>query len=137
MKKHYWLYVLRLQQDKYYIGITSRKDPSSRVREHMNGFYSAQWTKKYKPTECSEKIELGTLTEDQAFNLENKRTLQYMKKYGINNVRGGKFNYSGKYVHIKLLDLFFREEDFKQFLGISFMTLVILYLGITTLRLTR
>lgn len=87
-KKHYWLYVLRLQQNKYYIGITSRKDPSSRIREHMNGFYSAQWTKKYKPIECTEKIDLGMLTEDQAYSQENKRTLQYMAKYGVNNIRG-------------------------------------------------
>ncbi len=54
--KHYWLYVLRLEQNKYYVGITSRLDPQTRINEHMGGFYSAQWVKKYKPIEAAEVI---------------------------------------------------------------------------------
>jgi hypothetical protein len=95
----------------------------------MNGFYTAQWARRYKPIECTEKIELGMLTKEQAFRMENQRTLQYMSRYGVNSVRGGKFNYSGEYVHIKLLKLFFKKEEFGQLISIIIMILVILTLG--------
>ncbi|HEX5456459.1 MAG TPA: GIY-YIG nuclease family protein [Candidatus Saccharimonadales bacterium] len=107
--KHFWLYVLRLEQGKYYIGITSRKNPEQRIEEHMRGFYSAQWVKRYKPIEPLEIISLGLLTTSEAEQLELKRTLQYMKKYGYQNVRGAKLNYSGRY--IKIGYRFWQAED--------------------------
>lgn len=99
--KHYWLYALRLEQGKYYIGITSQKDPNIRIKQHINGFYGAKWTKKYIPIASANKpIDLGIITKHEAERLESQRTLQYMKKYGYNNVRGGDFRYSGSYVWI-------------------------------------
>ena len=114
--KHYWLYALRLEHGKYYIGITSRKDPHERIREHMNGFYSAQWVKKYKAIEPAEVLDIGNLTDTEASRLELKRTLQYMKKYGYQNVRGGKLNYSGKYV--KIGAWFIQQDGFFIILGV-------------------
>jgi hypothetical protein len=77
----------------------------------MNGFYSAQWIKKYKPIEPVKIIDISNITKDQAEILEQHRTLQYMKKYGYQNVSGGKLNYSGKY--LKVGDRFFRDKDWK------------------------
>ena len=117
--KHYWLYALRLEQGKYYIGITSRKDPRQRIKEHMNGFYSAQWAKRYRPLEVHEILDIGDLTEPEAKRVESKRTIQYMKKYGLQSARGGKFNYSGKYVSLGMW--LARREDFYMLLGVLVM----------------
>jgi len=120
MIKHYWLYVLRLEQGKYYVGQTSGKDPNRRIQQHMNGFYSAQWVKKYKPIEPIEKIDLGIITKAEADDLENHRTLQYMKKYSYQNVRGGKYRYSGKYA--KIGHWLFPQQYYYAGLGLSIMT---------------
>jgi hypothetical protein len=45
--------------------------------------------------------------------------LQYMKKYGYQNVRGGRLNYSGKYV--KVGDRFFPDEAWKTLVAILIM----------------
>lgn len=107
--KHFWLYVLLLENNKYYIGITSKKDPNARINEHKNGFYSAQWVKKHNLVHTAEIINLGNITETEASKLELQRTLQYMERYGYQNVRGGKLNYSGRYV--KIGNRYFRDED--------------------------
>ncbi len=97
--KHYWLYALRLEQGKYYIGTTTQKDPNNRIKQHVTGFNAAKWTQKYQPIASAHKpIELGDITELEAHRLETHRTLQYMKKYGYNNVRGGDYSYSGDYI---------------------------------------
>lgn len=121
--KHYWLYVLLLEQDKYYVGITSRKDPQKRIHEHLEGFYTAQWVHKYKAIRALEIINIGNLTLEQAEKLEKQRTLQYMAKYGYQNVRGSVFNYSGKYV--KFFDYYFRDQDFHTLVIVIFMLLII------------
>jgi predicted GIY-YIG superfamily endonuclease len=126
--KHYWLYTLRLEQGKYYIGRTSRADPNMRIQEHFNGFYSAQWVKKYKPIEAVEIINIGNIDAEEAERQELHRTLQYMKRYGLQNVRGGKLNYSGQYVKVGVW--FWRKEDFQNLIGVLFMTAVILFLGL-------
>lgn len=126
-KKHFWLYVLSLEKGKYYVGITSRKDPNQRIEEHMHGFYSAQWVKRYKPLKPVEIIELGSLTVNEAEGLELKRTLQYMKKYGYQNVRGGKLNYGGSY--IKIGNIFLREAIFYFCIGLFIMTISMLALA--------
>ncbi|MDB5182668.1 MAG: hypothetical protein JWO47_452 [Candidatus Saccharibacteria bacterium] len=123
INKHYWLYVLLLEQNKYYIGITSKKDPQDRIKEHMNGFYSSQWAKKYKPIKAVEIIDIGTITKDDADRLELQRTLQYMKKYGYQNVRGGKLNYSGKY--LKIGNRFLAGETASTIAVVLFLLLVI------------
>ena len=126
-KKRYWLYVLSLKEGKYYVGITSKKNPYDRISEHMNGFYTAQWVKKYKPIKPVEIIDIGNITKEETDRLELQRTLQYMKKYGYQNVRGGKLNYSGKY--IKIGDRFWRDEEFLMYLTI-FTLLTIMFIFI-------
>ncbi len=117
--KHFWLYVLKLEQNKYYVGITSQKNPHDRVQQHMNGFYTAQWVKKYKPIELFEMLDLGSVTKSQAEELEQHRVRWYMKQLGYQNVRGGQLSYSGKYV--KLGDLFLPKSEFLDLLAVLLM----------------
>jgi len=77
-----FIYVLKLEKGKYYIGKTN--NPKFRLNVHfdLNG---SEWTKKYKPIKV---LELKSNCDNYD---EDKITRQYMDKYGINNVRGGSF----------------------------------------------
>jgi predicted GIY-YIG superfamily endonuclease len=127
--KHYWLYVLRLNEGKYYIGTTSKKDPNHRIQEHMNGFYSAQWVKKYKPIEPLEIINIGNITKERAELLEQHRTFQYMEKYGYQNVRGGNLNYSGRY--FVFFGRFIRSKDVEAMATVLFLMFAVAVLILT------
>lgn len=80
-----FIYALQLEKGKYYIGKTNY--PEFRVENHFqkttNG--AVEWTKLYKPIRL---VELRPNCDDYD---EDKITMQYMHKYGINNVRGGSF----------------------------------------------
>ena len=77
-----YIYVLKCQQNKYYVGKTN--NPTVRLECHSNASGSA-WTKMYNP------IELVALIPDCDDYDEDKYTRKYMDKYGIDNVRGGSF----------------------------------------------
>ena len=82
IKKISLIYILLLENNKYYIGRT--KDLAERFKQHCNG-YGVEWTKLHKPI----KIIYTTLLLNSYD--ENNYTKLYMKKYGIENVRGGSF----------------------------------------------
>lgn len=84
-----YIYILGLENGKYYIGKT--KNPFFRLKDHFNGIGS-EWTKIHKP------IKLIKIIPDCDDYDEDKYTLMFMDKYGIDNVRGGSF------VSIKLND---------------------------------
>lgn len=71
-----------MKNNKYYIGQTTT--PKKRIDEHFSNNGSA-WTKKYKP------IDVIEIIKDCDKYDENKHTIKYMEKYGIQNVRGGSF----------------------------------------------
>jgi len=77
------IYILLLDTDKYYIGKTNNLDERLFAHFNENGSY---WTKKYKPIKVIETIE----NCDDQFE-EDRQTKIYMKKYGIENVRGGSY----------------------------------------------
>jgi cellular nucleic acid-binding protein len=77
-----YIYVLELQQNKYYVGKTS--NPLFRIDSHINSKGSI-WTKKYKP------VNLEILIANCDDYDEDKYTKIYMDKYGIENVRGGSY----------------------------------------------
>ncbi len=77
-----FVYILKLKNKKYYVGKTT--NPKFRIQTHFDKSGSA-WTKKYKPLSI---VEIISGCDD--FD-EDKYTLIYMGKYGINNVRGGSF----------------------------------------------
>ena len=77
------LYVLKLEKGKWYIGKSA--DIMKRYQQHLSGSGSA-WTSKYPPTTLVESRPI-TSTHD-----ENNVTKDYMKKYGVENVRGGSYS---------------------------------------------
>jgi predicted GIY-YIG superfamily endonuclease len=83
MKPLHYIYTLLLKNNKYYIGKT--KNPKYRLQQHYNS-YGSEWTKKYSP------IKLIQLTKSNGDFNEDIVVFKYMRKYGINNVRGGSFS---------------------------------------------
>lgn len=81
--KPVFVYVLRLLGNKYYVG--KSVTPDIRINNHFNG-KGSNWTKKHKPIEV---IEMSPQTNK--FHEEFK-TIDYMDKYGVENVRGGSFS---------------------------------------------
>ena len=77
-----YIYILKLQDGKYYVGKTM--NPDFRLSNHVNGNGST-WTKIHKPVKL---LELIPNCDDYD---EDKYTRMYMDKYGIDNVRGGSF----------------------------------------------
>lgn len=76
------IYVLKLENDKYYVGKTQNIE--KRMDDHFNGNGSV-WTKKYKPISIIEKFK-----EKSQFDEDNV-TKTYMQRHGIENVRGGSY----------------------------------------------
>jgi predicted GIY-YIG superfamily endonuclease len=74
------LYVLKLENEKYYIGITYNLN--FRYAQHCQG-HGARWTKLHRPVGIAEVRVNATL------GLENLITDEYINKYGKENVRGG------------------------------------------------
>lgn len=118
-KKLFWIYALKLENNKYYIGITSKKNPQDRIRAH-GSFYGAKWTSLNKPIETIKLKKLGYLDLEEAELIEQALTLKYVKKYGHNNVRGGNLNYSGEYVRIG--NKYIRKIAWDLALGLFLMT---------------
>eukprot|EP00339_Tiarina_fusa_P004669 CAMPEP_0117056920 /NCGR_PEP_ID=MMETSP0472-20121206/39501_1 /TAXON_ID=693140 ORGANISM="Tiarina fusus, Strain LIS" /NCGR_SAMPLE_ID=MMETSP0472 /ASSEMBLY_ACC=CAM_ASM_000603 /LENGTH=324 /DNA_ID=CAMNT_0004773573 /DNA_START=38 /DNA_END=1012 /DNA_ORIENTATION=- len=79
------IYVLELQDGKYYVGKT-QKNVQERFEEHRTGKGSA-WTKYcHKPMRLVEQyVRTGDYDEDNT-------TKQYMEMKGIDNVRGGSYS---------------------------------------------
>jgi hypothetical protein len=77
-----FIYILQLEQGKYYIGKTN--NPQFRLETHFNS-NGSEWTKIYKPLRI---VEIKPNCDDYD---EDKYTRIYMDKYGITNVRGGSF----------------------------------------------
>jgi hypothetical protein len=83
-QKNVFIYVLELEQGKYYVGKTN--DPQFRIQTHFNNNTGGSvWTKRFKPVRV---LELIPDCDDYD---EDKYTKKYMDTYGIDNVRGGSF----------------------------------------------
>lgn len=89
------VYVLKLQNGKYYVGKTI--DLASRLRQHFSGNGSA-WTQLHPP------VKLLRVFENVAASREDEITMQYMAEFGWQNVRGGSYcdvNLSKRSLHSK------------------------------------
>lgn len=80
--KMYDIYVLVCDKDKIYVGRTG-KTVEGRFEKHVNG-KGAAWTKQHKPIKILEVRRGSKFMEDAV-------TLEYIEKYGIDNVRGGSY----------------------------------------------
>jgi len=78
------LYILSLQDNKYYVGRTT--DLTRLISEHINGIGS-EWTKLYHPVGTPIQLPLTG-----SFGEEDQKVKELMTKYGINNVRGGSYS---------------------------------------------
>jgi len=87
-QKQYILYVLELEDHKYYVGVTSNM--KLRYINHKRGA-GANYTKIHKPLRIYDETYLGDMTYDQAQIYENARTIEIISRIGIDKVRGGKY----------------------------------------------
>lgn len=77
------VYVLRLSEGKYYVGHTRKQDIMDRIDQHTCKLdNAAEWTRLYDVLDVIE-LQLNADQED-----EKRKTLQYMREYGWENVRG-------------------------------------------------
>jgi hypothetical protein len=81
-KDAFTIYVLELENSKYYVGRTN--DLEKRLKEHESGT-ACSWTEKYKLKICIN----SKLTRNE-FEEENE-TLRLMSIHGIDSVRGGPY----------------------------------------------
>ena len=85
----YWfIYVLFLENNYYYIGITLY--PKQRIDSHFTGL-GANFTKKNKPKKVIELYCLNISDKKSSYKLETIKTREYRNKYGSDKVIGGKY----------------------------------------------
>ena len=77
------IYVLALEDDCYYVGITHNLN--LRYAQHLAGD-GANWTTVHKPLRIIEVI-----SEDATLQKENQVTRSYINRYGEEKVRGGSY----------------------------------------------
>lgn len=77
------IYVLKLTSNKWYVGRTNNID--SRLKQHINGTGS-EWTQLYRMEKLVEQKDIQSPFD------EDTTTLEYIAKYGIENVRGGSWS---------------------------------------------
>ena len=74
------VYVLELENDKYYVGVTTNLN--LRYCQHVTGRGGAKWTRLHKPLRILS-VEVGDR------KVEREKTLEMMREHGWQNVRGG------------------------------------------------
>ena len=74
------IYVLKLEDDKYYVGFS--KNVKTRIDQHFSG-KGSYWTKIHKP------IKVIKIYHNKDKGDEAIKTLKLMIKYGVQHVRGG------------------------------------------------
>lgn len=119
--KHWFLYVLKLEQDKWYVGISTNIE--RRFKQHQKGFAGAGWTRLYKPSKIHYQEDLGICSDEQAQTYEGKVTRRYMKEYGDNNVRGGDLKDTEPY--IKRFGYYWNEQSWQTVVYIVLLNLII------------
>lgn len=127
-KKHYWIYVLELNDGKYYVGLTTQRNAEQRIAQHKNGFFSAQWVKKHQYKSTLQVHDLGVTTEDEAKRVEDILTRDLIDEHGISNVRGGDLSYGGSYFY--RFGRYFRDSDWEALTVVVLLMLIIFYFAI-------
>ena len=77
-----YVYILHLENDKYYVGKTYNVE--KRFKQHQKGSGSL-WTQIHKP------LYIEAILEDASPFDEDRYVKEYMFLYGIDNVRGGAY----------------------------------------------
>jgi predicted GIY-YIG superfamily endonuclease len=79
---HPVLYVLSLEDDCWYVGISYNLN--HRLSQHWTG-KGAKWTRHHPPQSVAEVVYPASL------DLENQKTKELMERYGKEKVRGGSY----------------------------------------------
>lgn len=79
------LYVLQLDNDKWYVGVTA-KTPHEELARHKAG-NGVEWTRESKPVKVHYAKDFGAVAEDKVREFEDRVTLKYMERYGVATVR--------------------------------------------------
>lgn len=87
--RNYQLYALELQDNCYYVGMTSYADVNKRYKQHVSSKGGSKWTKLHRPIRVIETRQVGFVRDSESAKKENDMTLEYIMKYGIKYVRGG------------------------------------------------
>ena len=95
------------------------------MQEHLHGTRAAYWTAKHKPLGVILEEDMGHVSKINAEKYENKVTRELMKKYGINNVRGGDLTSVDEYV--KRFGYIWEKGQWHPMTVILFLILVIIY----------
>lgn len=87
-KPSHYIYVLKLENDKWYVGLTINH--KRRIAEHFGETHKyppAKWTKIFKPVAVENviKVDCSKISPE---DWERIYTILYMRKYGAHNVRG-------------------------------------------------
>jgi len=78
------VYALKLEGGNYYVGRT--RDVNARLKAHFDG-QGAVWTKLHRPIAL---MEIRAVPEDvPSGDVEKYTTLEYMRRFGVECVRGG------------------------------------------------
>jgi len=85
-----YLYILRLKNDKYYVGIT--KDIKKRLYEHFTQNHRRnKWLTENNPIFVQTTVELSNKTPDQIKAIEESVTIRLSRTVGNENVRGSRW----------------------------------------------
>ena len=88
-KKTISVYVLKLHGDKYYVG--QSRHPERRIKDHFEGKGSA-WTQLNTTVEVVRVIPTTATSWRAALEIETSLTLELMRVFGWQNVRGGGYS---------------------------------------------
>lgn len=86
----YAVYLLKLEQDKLYVGMTPAWRVQIREQEHRDG-WGSKWTSRYPPVELLETWFFDSKAEAHAFEIQKTEELLHL--HGIDSTRGGLCNY--------------------------------------------
>lgn len=120
MNKNWKLYVLKLEDEKWYVGITTQP-VEKRFLQHKRGFAAARWTKMHPPLSIYDTEDLGVCDIERAQKYEGRVTRKYMEEYGDDNVRGGDLTDVDKYV--RRFGYFWPKESWKGIVMVAILTL--------------
>ncbi|MFV9484416.1 GIY-YIG nuclease family protein [Christiangramia sp. ASW11-125] len=92
------IFVLMLENEKFFIG--KSVDFNKSLKKHQNG-KASKWTKLHRPIKVVETIELGQENHTEIQNRIDELVQQYFKKFGFENVRGGRYSIIDTLMHLK------------------------------------
>lgn len=89
LEKTIYLYVLRLENGCWYVGMT--RNVRKRFEQHQKN-KGSMWTRKNRPVEIHQIIDTKTNDDSEASIMEDRLTLDWAEAQGYDYVRGGGYS---------------------------------------------